>query len=66
MRSSNCLKEAKIRTIADLVRREEPEMLKFKNFGRKSLVELTEILKSKGLFFGMDVDKYLSPDLDKK
>jgi DNA-directed RNA polymerase subunit alpha len=66
VRSANCLKEARIRTIADLVRREEPEMLKFKNFGRKSLVELTEILKAKGLHFGMDVDRYLSTDYDKK
>jgi DNA-directed RNA polymerase subunit alpha len=66
VRSANCLKEARIRTIADLVRREEPEMLKFKNFGRKSLVELNEILKAKGLHFGMDVDKYLNPDYEKK
>lgn len=66
VRSANCLKEARIRTIADLVRREEPEMLKFKNFGRKSLVELTEILKLKGLHFGMDVERYLSADFDRK
>jgi DNA-directed RNA polymerase subunit alpha len=66
VRSANCLKEARIRTIADLVRREEPEMLKFKNFGRKSLVELTEILKTKGLHFGMDVDRYLSNDFEKQ
>ena len=66
VRSANCLKEARIRTIADLVRREEPEMLKFKNFGRKSLVELNEILKTKGLHFGMDVDRYLSSDFEKK
>ncbi|MCX6638994.1 MAG: DNA-directed RNA polymerase subunit alpha [bacterium] len=59
VRSANCLKEAKIRTIADLVRRDEAEMLKFKNFGRKSLTELTEILKEHGLEFGMDVDRYL-------
>ena len=66
VRSANCLKEARIRSIADLVRREEPEMLKFKNFGRKSLVELTEILKAKGLHFGMDVDRYLSNDFEKQ
>jgi len=66
VRSANCLKEARVRTIADLVRREEPDMLKFKNFGRKSLVELNEILKVKGLHFGMDVDKYLNPEHDKK
>jgi DNA-directed RNA polymerase subunit alpha len=62
VRSANCLKEAKIRTISDLVRRDEAEMLKFKNFGRKSLTELTEILKEHGLEFGMDVDRYLGPD----
>ncbi len=66
VRSANCLKEARIRTIADLVRREEQEMLKFKNFGRKSLVELNEILKTKGLHFGMDVERYLNPEYDKK
>lgn len=66
VRSANCLKEARIRTIADLVRRDESEMLRFKNFGRKSLVELNEILKTKSLHFGMDVDKYLSVDFDKK
>lgn len=66
VRSANCLKEAKIRTIADLVRRDENEMLRFKNFGRKSLVELNEILKTKSLHFGMDVEKYLSADYDKK
>jgi DNA-directed RNA polymerase subunit alpha len=67
VRSANCLKEARIRTIADLVRREEPEMLKFKNFGRKSLVELNEVLKNKGLAFGMDVDRYLrNNDFDRE
>jgi len=62
VRSANCLKEAKIRTIADLVAKDEAEMLKFKNFGRKSLTELTEILKEHGLEFGMDVERYLGPD----
>ncbi len=62
VRSANCLKEAKIRTIADLVGRDEAEMLKFKNFGRKSLSELTEILKEHGLEFGMDIERYLGPD----
>ncbi|MBK6766143.1 MAG: DNA-directed RNA polymerase subunit alpha [bacterium] len=66
VRSANCLKEAQIRTIADLVRKDENEMLRFKNFGRKSLIELNEILKTKSLHFGMDVEKYLSPDFEKK
>lgn len=63
VRSANCLKEAKIRTIADLVSREETEMLKFKNFGRKSLNELAIILREHGLNFGFDVDRYLGTDL---
>jgi len=61
VRSSNCLKEAKIRTVAELVGKDEAEMLKFKNFGRKSLQELSEILTEKGLQWGMDVEKYLAP-----
>lgn len=59
VRSHNCLMAANIKTIGDLVRRDEPEMLKFRNFGRKSLSELTKILEEKGITFGMDVDKYL-------
>jgi DNA-directed RNA polymerase subunit alpha len=59
VRSHNCLTAANINTIGDLVRREEPEMLKFRNFGRKSLTELNKILEDKGIHFGMDVDKYL-------
>ncbi len=66
VRSANCLKEAKIRTIADLVGRDENEMLKFKNFGRKSLTELSQILRIKSLEFGMDIDKYLNPDYGRK
>lgn len=60
VRSSNCLRMANIHTIADLVRNKEPEMLKYKNFGRKSLVELNEVLSSMGLGFGMNVDEYLN------
>ncbi len=59
VRSHNCLKAASIQTIGDLVRRDEPEMLKFRNFGRKSLQELSKILEEKNIHFGMDVDKYL-------
>lgn len=62
VRSHNCLKAASIQTIGDLVRRDEQEMLKFRNFGRKSLLELMKIIENKGLFFGMDVDKYLEGD----
>ncbi|MBI5475817.1 MAG: DNA-directed RNA polymerase subunit alpha [Ignavibacteriales bacterium] len=64
VRSHNCLKAANIRTIADLVRRDEPELLKFRNFGRKSLAELGEIIEQFGLSFGMDVEKYLRESND--
>lgn len=59
VRSHNCLKAANIKNIGDLVRREEDEMLKFRNFGRKSLQELVEVLDERGLEFGMDVEEYL-------
>jgi DNA-directed RNA polymerase subunit alpha len=59
VRSHNCLRAANIKTIADLVRREESELLKFRNFGRKSLAELSEIVENEKLHFGMDVGKYL-------
>jgi len=62
VRSYNCLMAANIKTIGDLVRRDEQQMLKFRNFGRKSLQELTQILEEKGLHFGMDVDRYLRAD----
>ena len=60
VRSHNCLKAANIQTIGDLVRRDDQEMLKFRNFGRKSLQELSKILEEKGIHFVMDVDKYLN------
>lgn len=60
VRSSNCLRMANIHTISELVRNKEPEMLKYKNFGRKSLVELNEVLSSMGLSFGINVDEYLN------
>lgn len=59
VRSHNCLRAANIKTIADLVRRDETELLKFRNFGRKSLAELSEIIEAEKLTFGMDVGKYL-------
>lgn len=59
VRSHNCLRNANIKTIGDLVRLDESELLKFRNFGRKSLQEIQDILEKKGLYFGMDVDKYL-------
>lgn len=59
VRAHNCLKAANIKTIGDLVRREESEMLKFRNFGRKSLQELLQVIEERNLQFGMEVDKYL-------
>ncbi len=56
VRSSNCLREANIKTIADLVKRGEEEMLGFKNFGKKSLTEIKELLLGMGLTLGMQVD----------
>jgi DNA-directed RNA polymerase subunit alpha len=60
VRSHNCLKAANIKTMGDLVRKDESEMLKFRNFGRKSLAELMDIVENYNLEFGMDVDKYLN------
>ena len=59
VRSHNCLQAAGIHSISDLVSKEESEMLKFKNFGRKSLTELNEKLNELGLKFGMDVSSYI-------
>ena len=58
VRSYNCLKNANIQTIGDLVVRTENEMLKTKNFGRKSLLEIKDILESMGLQFGMLQDEH--------
>jgi DNA-directed RNA polymerase subunit alpha len=58
VRSSNCLRAANIQTLEDLVKKTESEMLKYRNFGRKSLTELQNILSDLGLQFGMDVEKY--------
>ncbi len=57
VRSANCLREAKIKTMADLVQRNENEMLKFRNFGKKSLAEIQETLKGMGLSLGMRLDR---------
>jgi len=56
VRSYNCLKNANIRTIGELVQKTEVEMLKTKNFGRKSLNEIKEILATMGLSLGMKLD----------
>ncbi len=56
VRSANCLAEAHIKTIGELVKKTEMEMLKYRNFGKKSLTEITNILKEMNLNFGMDID----------
>ena len=61
VRSYNCLKNANIRTIADLVQKTEPEMLKTRNFGRKSLNEIKEILEEMDLSLGMKLDELETP-----
>jgi DNA-directed RNA polymerase subunit alpha len=63
VRSSNCLKNADIKYIGDLVQKTEIEMLKTKNFGRKSLNEIKEILGEMGLRFGMKLDKWPPEEL---
>ncbi len=60
VRSANCLKNADIRHIGELVQRTEQEMLKTKNFGRKSLNEIKEILSEMGLSLGMKIDSFPS------
>jgi DNA-directed RNA polymerase subunit alpha len=60
VRAANCLKNANIKTIGDLVQRSESEMLRTKNFGRKSLNEIKEILSEMGLSLGMKVDYHPS------
>ena len=58
VRSNNVMKQAHIKTLGDLVQKTEAEMLKFRNFGKKSLGEMNGIMSSYGLSFGMDIEKY--------
>jgi DNA-directed RNA polymerase subunit alpha len=58
VRAYNCLKAAKINSLGELVKYDTHELLKFRNFGKKSLVEIEELLQGKGLTFGMDLSKY--------
>ena len=58
VRAYNCLKAAEIRTLGELVSFHIEDLLKFRNFGKKSLTELEDFVKEKGLNFGMDVSKY--------
>jgi DNA-directed RNA polymerase subunit alpha len=59
VRAYNCLKAADIKTLGELVAFDIADLLKFRNFGKKSLSELEELARDKGLTFGMDVAKYL-------
>jgi len=61
VRSSNCLRAANIQTLQELVTKTEAEMLKYRNFGRKSLNEINSILEELDLSLGMDISKYLEP-----
>lgn len=58
VRAYNCLKAAKINSLAEMVKYDTHELLKFRNFGKKSLVEIEELLQEKNLTFGMDLAKY--------
>jgi len=57
VRSGNCLREARIKTIGELVTKTEQEMLQYRNFGKKSLQEIEEIIKGMGLSLGMEIPK---------
>ena len=59
VRSANCLEAANIKTIGDLIQKTEAQMLKYKNFGKKSLSEITAILTGMGLTFGMNIEDRL-------
>lgn len=65
VRSQNCLRSANIKNIADLVGKQESDMLHYRNFGRKSLAELGDLIESFGLTFGMDVDKFIGEEKKK-
>ena len=59
VRANNCLRAAQIRTIGDLVQKTEAEMLQYRNFGKKSLKEISDLIATMGFHFGMDVTRYL-------
>jgi len=62
VRSSNCLRAANIQILGDLVTKNEQEMLKYRNFGRKSLNEIGSLLEEMGLGFGMDISAFVEPE----
>ena len=58
VRALNCLKSAEVETLGELVQFQKNDLLKFRNFGKKSLTELDELLQNNNLSFGMDISKY--------
>ena len=58
VRALNCLKAAEVDTLGDLVTFSKSDLMKFRNFGKKSLTELEELVENKNLSFGMDISKY--------
>jgi DNA-directed RNA polymerase subunit alpha len=58
VRALNCLKAAEVDTVADLVSYTKADLMKFRNFGKKSLTELEDLVSNLGLSFGMDTSKY--------
>jgi DNA-directed RNA polymerase subunit alpha len=64
VRSANCLKNAEIHKIFQLVAKTEAEMLRTKNFGRKSLNEIKEVLSEMGLTLGMKLEGFIAPEED--
>ncbi len=65
VRAFNCLKAAKINSLSELVQYEQEDLMKFRNFGQKSLSEIEQVLGERGLHFGMDLAKLGLDDLDK-
>jgi DNA-directed RNA polymerase subunit alpha len=62
VRALNCLKAAEVETLGELVKYYRADLLKFRNFGKKSLTELDELLERNGLAFGMDISRYRVQD----
>ena len=65
VRAFNCLKAAKINSLSELVQYEQEDLMKFRNFGQKSLSEIEQVLSERGLHFGMDLAKLGLDDLDR-
>lgn len=64
VRAFNCLKAAKINSLSELVHYTQEELMKFRNFGQKSLSEIEQVLGERGLHFGMDVSKIIPQNND--